>query len=73
LTFLTVTIPFNYKADVEKLSSYPHLEEKNIDLVLCIESMHCFGNLVQALRQVKDTMNPFGSFVIADIFSKKDV
>jgi ubiquinone/menaquinone biosynthesis C-methylase UbiE len=44
------------------------------DLVLCIETFHCFGSPVKVLRNVKQIIDESqGTFVIADIFEKKDI
>jgi 2-polyprenyl-3-methyl-5-hydroxy-6-metoxy-1,4-benzoquinol methylase len=50
------------------------LKERQFDLVLCIESLHCFSDISLVLKGAKALLEESnGSLVIADLFDKRDI
>ncbi|CDW84341.1 UNKNOWN [Stylonychia lemnae] len=65
---------FFHQGDAEKLHKLKFLKNEQFDITLCIESFHCFANPLAVLKQVNRLLDrENGSFVIADIFEKKDI
>lgn len=57
----------------ENLVAVNALRDKKIDLVINIESSHCYGNFKEFVRQVDKILAPGGYFIITDFREKKDI
>ena len=54
--------------DGEKLA----LDDSSVDVVICVESSHCFGNLKGVLSEVSRVLKPKGVFLLADFVGNAD-
>lgn len=52
--------------DAEKLDQVAGLEKNSVDLVINVESSHCYGNFAEFAKQVFGVLKPKGEFVITD-------
>ena len=55
-------------ADAEKLP----LDNESVDVVICIESSHCFGNFKGVLNEVQRVLSKKGVFLLADFVGNSD-
>jgi ubiquinone/menaquinone biosynthesis C-methylase UbiE len=58
-----------FLADAEKLP----LEDQSVDVVLCVESSHCFGNFKAVLTEVRRVLRNKGVFLLADFVGNGDL
>lgn len=57
-----------YWGDAERLP----LKNESADLIICVDSSHCFGNLKTCLTEVKRVLKPGGDFIICDFIVTLD-
>lgn len=55
-------------ADAEKMP----LEDCSVDIVICVESSHCFGNFKGVLGEIERILKPKGVFLLADFVGNAD-
>jgi len=55
-----------FKGDSENLSENPNLSDVTFDIIINIESSHCYGNFPKFIAGVEKLLKPDGLFVITD-------
>lgn len=60
-------------ADAENLGSLPKGFLGRVDVVMNIESSHCYGNFEKFVEEAKKIIKPGGFLLIADYFNAEDV
>jgi hypothetical protein len=62
------------KGDVENLGIVKKLNNKQFDLILCIESLHCIADIQATFAGVKKLMaGESAYFVVADLFDERQI
>lgn len=59
--------------DSEKLSDVPELQGLAVDMVINVESSHCYGNFKEFVRQVDKILKPGGLFIFTDFRDQKEI
>ena len=59
--------------DSERLSDIPGLQEKLFDMVINVESSHCYGNFKEFVKQVDRILKPGGLFIFTDFRDLKEI
>ena len=61
------------KGDSEKLNEIPELNNLSVDMVINVESSHCYGNFKEFVRQVDRILKPGGSFIFTDFRDQTEI
>jgi SAM-dependent methyltransferase len=62
-----------FEGDSERLAENPNLRDKQFDLVVNVESSHCYGNFRNFIKGVDKLLKTGGTFAFTDFRSSGDI